>query len=166
MWVFSFISSVRFYVWSVLIKFVCFSGLKNEDKMAEIWSVDGKLQQRLFIRLPEYDKIRSMAWNKRDTSIAVRLLYGNDDQILITWDLGRDCITGRTKIKFHFVDYCWKDEYTLLILTHERKAGGRTYSIYSRMANDTSNDLFKSPPVMVFDWNEWSIRYLDLKVST
>ena len=146
-----------------------FSGFENEDAKAEIWSVDGKLQQTALIRLPKYDSIRSMAWNKRDSSIAILLsIHIEADMILVIWDLGKDCITGRTEFKSPFLlfDYCWKDECSLLILTHERKAGDWTYSIYSRMANDTSDDLFKSPPVMVFDRKKWSPLYSGLGVST
>ena len=140
---------------------MCFSDYDHEHKKAKIWSVDGKLQQTLSICLPEYAYIESMRWNKRDTSIAICQSNG----ILVIWDLGTDCITGRTDIG-RASNYCWKDEDTLVIFTVERKAGDWTYSIYSRMANDTSDDLFKSPPVMVFSPNEWSNVLPDLFVST
>ena len=145
-----------------------FSGFEDENLKAEIWSVDGKLQQTL-LAYPQYGFILTMTWNKRDSSITILLPSNeNDDRILVIWDLGRDFITGRTEIKspFHLEDYCWKDEDTLLIFIIEHKAKGTIYSIYSRMANDTSDDLFKSPPVMVFDRNEWSYVSSDLRVST
>ena len=139
-----------------------FSGV-FEDVKAEIWSVDGKLQQTLHGCLPSERGITSMKWNKRDTAIAILLL-----KTLVIWDLGTDCITGRTDFKspFHFEDYCWKDEDTLFIFIAERKAGGWTHSIYLRITDDVAADLFKSPPVMVFDSNEWSYVHSDLRVST
>ena len=150
-----------------LIKFVRFSGF-DEDVKAEIWSVDGKLQQTL-LAYPQYGSILTMTWNKGDSSIAIRLLSSfEEDDIILIWDLGKDCIIGRTDVKspFHLEVHCWKDEDTLLILTTEFKEEGWTYSMHSRMANDTSDDLFKSPPVMVFDPNGWRYLSSNLRVST